>query len=609
MARPQWLPTRPDGPGILLAAGLGAISVGLVRVLPKSPLVSDVLIALVLGVLVLNTPLSRIVGIAEVGKEREPDRWASGLRFTAKWVLRLAIIMMGFKAQTSFFGKTELAIIFGVAAASVPSAFFASHVLGALLRVRRPLVDLIAGGTMICGASAVNAVAPVVGAKREEQGVAIGVTFLFSLTAMLSFRAVALALGLEPGLAGLWSGLAVNDLSSAIAVGTQMGEAGGVMAAAAKSARILLLAPVLVTLALARRSARGHNHGKAGRSSLTKSIIDALPMFIVGYIALAVVRGVGDRLYGDAGAWKELIAADKVVVDVLMSAVAAGIGLHLPVRSIVSQSARALAVGAGASLWMAALTVAMITLTARDQSIVAAIVGASALGASVIVYRLFANSAARLRALERRFESGELVTLEEATALLEAFEQRRTLDDALLRKLLDRLSPSIGELIPARTSPLGHGEGCRWITYWEGKTGWALVAVVREPGAATPIHAHPHRMFGKAIEGQLEELRFCDVEPGKIKLVSREILPHEKLVEADGLETLHVVRAVGLTPSIDIQVRGPEIGKPGRRLRPKDAIDPLSLNVGDLVLATEEIDDRPGQAGEGAAAGRLVTPA
>ena len=51
MSRPQWVPERTDAPGIALAAVLGLASVGLVRVLPASPFFSDVLIALVLGVL------------------------------------------------------------------------------------------------------------------------------------------------------------------------------------------------------------------------------------------------------------------------------------------------------------------------------------------------------------------------------------------------------------------------------------------------------------------------------------------------------------------------------------------------------------------------------
>ncbi len=609
MKRPQWLPTRSDVPGIGLALAIGGVAVALVKVLPPSPLLSDVLVALFLGALVLNTPLARLVRIGPVGKEREPDVYASGLRFTGKWILRLSIVLMGMKVQTSFFGKTEIATIFIVAAASVPSAFFVSHLLGVLLRVRRPLVDLVAGGTMICGASAVNAIAPACGAHREEQGVAIGVTFLFSVTAMLSFRTIALAIGLDPSFAGLWSGLAVNDLSSAVAVGSQMGESGGVMAAASKSARILLLAPVLVAIALARREARPAG---ARSSQLTKSIVDALPGFIVGYVIFAIFRATGDRVFAEAASWKALIGANRFVLDVLMSAVAAGIGLHLSVRTILGSSARARGVGAGASIWMAGLTVTMIWFLSRGATTTAIAIGVLSLATTFVLHRTFAGKRARVRAIEQRFEDGELLTLEEATVLLDQREHAGALDDRFLRRLLDLLSPSIGELIPARTSALGHGEGCRWLTYWEGKSGWALVAVVREPGSVTPIHAHPHRMLGKAIEGRLEELRFREVETAPsvakdarcVELVSRNVLAHEELVEADGLSTLHVVRAVGETPAIDIQLRGPEVGRPGRLLRPRESVDVLSLDVGARIAAFEEVDVRPGQSGDGAAAGR-----
>ena len=117
---PQWLPTRSDAFGVLLALGIGALSVLAVKVLPPSPLVSDVLIALLIGALVLNVPpLARAFGLGPVGKEREPDRYAAGLRYTGKWILRLSIVLMGMKVQTSFFGKMEITTIFVVAAASV----------------------------------------------------------------------------------------------------------------------------------------------------------------------------------------------------------------------------------------------------------------------------------------------------------------------------------------------------------------------------------------------------------------------------------------------------------------------------------------------------------
>lgn len=603
MARPQWLPTRPDAPGLALAFGIGAVAVALVHVLPPSPYVSDVILALFLGAFVVNTPLARLIGLGAIGKEREPDRYASGLRFTGKWVLRLAIIAMGLKVQTSFFGRGEIVLVFGVAAVSMTSAFFVAQIIGTLLGVRNPLVDLLAGGTMICGASAVNAIAPVVGAHREEQGVAIAVMFLFSVTAMITFRATAAIVGIDAAHAGLWSGLAVNDLSSAIAVGAQMGTladegVGGVMAAASKSARILLLAPVMVCLAVLRNKG-GSNKG------MKKSIVEALPGFLAGYVGLALLRALVDRVAGDSHGWQAALAADKLFVDVLMGAVSAGIGLHLSLKTILGSSARAVVVGGGASLWTAGITLVLIAFAARGASPVAIAIGVGALVATYLAYRAVVRPEVRLALLEKRFEAGQLVTLAEATTLLEAKEGKGAFADPFLRKLLDQLSPSIGELIPARTSPLPHGEGCRWMTYWEGKSGWALVAVVREPSSMTPIHAHPHRLLGKAIEGVLEEMRFEKVADDAVRLASRNVLAHEELVETDGLATLHVVRAYGTGPAIDLQLRGPECGKPGRRLRLRESIDLTTVDVGARIAIEEEIDDRPGHGGEGAAAGRV----
>jgi len=609
--RPQWLPTRPDTSGLALSFGIGLASVGIARALPASPFVSDVMIALFLGAVVVNTPLARAIGLGAVGKEREPDRYAAGLRYVGKWVLRLAIMLMGLKVQTGFFGRGELALIFGVAAASLPSAFFFAHVLGVFLRVRRPLVDLLAGGTMICGASAVNAIAPVVKAHREEQGVAIAVMFLFSVVAMITFRGTAMLIGLDPAHAGLWSGLAVNDLSSAIAVGAQMGGdggIGGVMAAASKSARILLLAPVLVTMALARRPASKTRAGASRASGLGKSIVDALPGFLVGYVGLAIVRALVDRVAPAAPAWHTVLSADKLLVDVLMAAVSAGIGLHLSLATILGSSGRAVVVGGGASVWTAAVTLAMITAASRGAPVVAAAIGVAAVATAYLLHRAVANEAVRAALLRRRFDGGSLVTLEEATTLLDGAEREGPLQDHFLKRLLDQLSPSIGELIPARTSPLAHGQGCRWVTYWEGQSGWALVAVVREPGAMTPIHAHPHRLIGKAIEGVLEELRFRELHEGAVELASRSVLAHEELVETDGLATLHAVRAHGDAPAIDLQLRGPEVGKPGRRLALRTPADLATLEVGARLDVSEEIDDRPGQGGEGAAAGRVPEP-
>jgi uncharacterized integral membrane protein (TIGR00698 family) len=577
---------------------IGIVALIAIHALPASPLVSDILIALVLGAAILNTPLRRVVRIELPGVEREPDAYASGLRFTGKWVLRAAIILMGFKVQTKLFGMAELALIAGVACAALPSVFFLTHAVASAFGLRRPMADLLAGGTMICGASAVNAIAPVAGARRDEQGIAIGTIFLFSVVALVAFHPIAMAVGLDPVHAGLWSGLAVNDLSSAIAVGKQMGETGGVMATASKSARVLMLAPTLVLLAIMRRD--------GAPKSVKSSIVEQLPGYLLGYLAFAAARAIGDRVFVASPMWSALIAWDRFAVDLLMVTVTASIGLHLEVRKLLAAGGRSVAIGGSASALMAGLTLAMIVCVARGAHSAAALIGLSSLLVTFAAYRA-STRFDRVRAqLRQRFESGAPLSLRECKQILDALEQDAALGDAVLRKVLAQLHPSIGELIPVRESPLPHGEGCRWVTYWEGRSGWALVAVCREAGSTTPIHAHPHRLLGKSIEGMLEEVRFTEHDAGALEVVSRKVLSHNDLVETEGLATPHLVRAVGDRQAIDLQLRGPEVGDPGRRYCSVAPLDVDALRVGDRIATTIEIDDRPGQGGEGAAAGRTV---
>jgi hypothetical protein len=225
--------------------------------------------------------------------------------------------------------------------------------------------------------------------------------------------------------------------------------------------------------------------------------------------------------------------------------------------------------------------------------------------AAAIAYRAKAGPRAEDRLLKARYAAGTELTVAEATRLLDRLEHEGGLDDAALRRVLRLLQPSIGEMIPVRARALPHGEGCRWATFWEGKSGWALVAVCRDAGSATPVHAHPHRLLGKSIEGSVEELRFAEAGPERLRLVERRVPAHGELVETDGLATPHLVRAVGGAPAIDLQLRGPESGAPGKRWREAQPTDYTLLAVGAEVVAHVEIDDRPGHGGEGAAAGRL----
>ena len=103
----------------------------------------------------------------------------------------------------------------------------------------------------------------------------------------------------------------------------------------------------------------------------------------------------------------------------------------------------------------------------------------------------------------------------------------------------------------------------------------------------------------------MEELRFGE-EDGAVVLTGRHLLAHGELVETGGLADVHVIRALGPRLGLDLQLRGPEQGSPGRRLRAAAAVDLAALAVGASVPVALERDTRPGHGGEGAAVGLMT---
>ena len=97
---PAWLPSQREFRGLGLALTLALVALFLVRtVFRGSPWAPDIVVAIGLGTLVLNSRVARWIGLNVAGG-REGDPYERGLRFTGKWMLRLAIILMGLKVQT-----------------------------------------------------------------------------------------------------------------------------------------------------------------------------------------------------------------------------------------------------------------------------------------------------------------------------------------------------------------------------------------------------------------------------------------------------------------------------------------------------------------------------
>jgi len=256
------------GPGLALAAVAVVVANLLHRVLP---IASTYGIAIVLGIIFANVPGT-------------PEAVTPGLKFASKKFLRIGIVLLGFRLVLSdvlAVGTVGLIVVSLVAVVT----FFGTQWLGKKMGLSPELSLLMATGYSICGVSAIAAVAPVSGAKPEEIGLSVGVVTLFGTLAMMTLPVLGGLIGLEGGAFGVWVGASVHDVAQVVAAASTGGDQALESAIVVKLTRVVLLAPLVAYLSVARRRSSPAEPGSARPPMV--------PFFVVGFLATVVLRSVG----------------------------------------------------------------------------------------------------------------------------------------------------------------------------------------------------------------------------------------------------------------------------------------------------------------------------
>ncbi len=267
---------RSPLPGLAVVAAAVATAWAVSAVVPG---VSVLLAAIALGVAVGNT-------------RTLPPSWTPGLAVAVKHLLRAGVVLLGLQlvlSQVASLGPRLLAVVVVVVAVGLVSTL----ALGRLLRTGRDLTLLVACGFSICGAAAVAAADTVVEAEEEDVVTAIALVVLFGTLMIPALPAAVLLLGLSADQGATWAGTAIHEVAQVVAAGEAIGStsastAGGALLALAvtvKLARVVMLAPVVAALRL-----RDRRHAGDGRSGRRPPFV---PLFVVGFVALALVRSTG----------------------------------------------------------------------------------------------------------------------------------------------------------------------------------------------------------------------------------------------------------------------------------------------------------------------------
>ncbi|MEU9657410.1 YeiH family protein [Streptomyces chartreusis] len=286
---------------------------------------------------VLGGPVTAVLlGVLVASVRRPAPRFTPGLRLAGKPVLQAGVALLGVQlslSQVLHVGGSSLPVMIG----SLAACLVAARVLGRRLGVDGDLRTLVGAGTGICGASAIAAVTPVIGAASAQVAYAVSTIFLFNIAAVVTFPLIGHLLGMDPHAFGLFAGTAVNDMSSVVAVATAYGPAAVDDAVVVKLTRTLMIIPLCLGLTvLAGRRARS---GASARVRPTKFV----PWFLVAFLLAATANSAG---LVPAAAHPGLKELSVFLITVALSAV----GLSTDLAALRRTGPRPLLLGA--CLWV-----------------------------------------------------------------------------------------------------------------------------------------------------------------------------------------------------------------------------------------------------------------
>jgi uncharacterized integral membrane protein (TIGR00698 family) len=328
---------RSVAPGLLLGAAVAAAAFGLrASGLPAVSGISPLMLSILLGMGVRN-----LFG--------RPEAARAGLAFALRGPLRAGIVLLGLQVtlgEILGIGVAGLALL----SFALGSTFLVTVWLGSRMGVDPGLSRLLAAGTGVCGASAIVATNTVARASDEAVAYALATVTLYGTIAMFAYPVLAPLLPLSTEAYGLWTGASIHEVAQVVAAGFALGQDTGEAATVAKLARVLMLAPLVLLLGawVARRAgAAGSPQAKA-----------PFPLFVFGFLAMVLLAGTG---------WigTDVRQAANLLTQALLALALAAVGLETDLRRLIAQGWRPLALGALATLWIAASTLALTILWDR----------------------------------------------------------------------------------------------------------------------------------------------------------------------------------------------------------------------------------------------------
>lgn len=274
-----------------------------------------------------------------------PDQLRSGIQFSTKKLLRVAIILYGLKLNLDVVFNEGLGLLVR-GAGTILFAIVVTMLLAKWLKANRTISMLLAVGTGVCGAAAIAAVSPILKSEEEDTALSIGIIALIGTVFGITYTIIEplLPIGVEDY--GVWSGLSLHEIAHVALAAAPAGESALAMALLAKLGRVLLLIPLCFILVYWMR----HKH--KGNQNETKV---AFPWFLIGFILMSFL---GSYVFGKSIPMPEnVLTSVSSITTFLLAMAMSGLGLNVDLKSIGSKTLRPLLAMLITSILLSILTI------------------------------------------------------------------------------------------------------------------------------------------------------------------------------------------------------------------------------------------------------------
>lgn len=226
--------------GILLMAlfACAAFYIGEVDMM-KAISFSPMIIGIILGMLYANSLRNNL-----------PETWTPGIVFCSKRILRIGIILYGFKLTFQDITAVGLPAII-IDAIVVIVTILLGVFVGRLLKMDRSIALLTACGSAICGATAVMGVDGAIRPKPYKTAVSVATVVIFGTLSMFLYPILYRAgiFDMPADQMGIFAGSTIHEVAHVVGAGNAMGPEISDSAIIVKMIRVMMLVPVLLVIA------------------------------------------------------------------------------------------------------------------------------------------------------------------------------------------------------------------------------------------------------------------------------------------------------------------------------------------------------------------------